>query len=305
MWALGDHRLLCGDSTAKEDVQRAVDGKAALVFTDPPYGVDYQSGAHDKIKNDALKDDALWKFLKTALALAVKHSGPDAAFYIWHASSTREEFAQAMKAVGLVERQYLIWVKPSITLGHADYHWAHEPVFYAHKAGASPTFYGDRAQSTVWHATLQTGGGDERSAIALGNGLILTDGQSEVYLQPTAPKAKKVRRQMVERGVPMAVVPDPGGTDVWMVKRDFQAIHPTQKPVELARRAIENSSKAGDIVLDPFLGSGSTLIACEVTGRRCRGLEYSEKYVDGIVRRWQAFTGRTATNMTRPDVVVS
>lgn len=120
-WMLGDHRIVCGDSTSKADFAHLMGTNAALVFTDPPYGVDYQSGAHDKIKNDALKDDALWKFLKTALGLAAKYSSQDAAFYIWHASSTREEFAQAMKAVGLIERQYLIWVKPSITLGHADY----------------------------------------------------------------------------------------------------------------------------------------------------------------------------------------
>ena len=127
--------------------------KAQMVNTDPPYGVSYetQSGKFDMIKNDDLTgDDLMATLLIPAFKNYVEFTDPESAFYIWHASSTRRDFEDAMTAAGIIEKQYLIWVKNGIALGHADYQWAHEPCFYAEKAGQSANFYGDRAQRTTW-----------------------------------------------------------------------------------------------------------------------------------------------------------
>lgn len=302
LWELGRHRMLCGDARHKasyEAVMRS-DG-AALIFTDPPYGVDYKAKKFDLIKNDELKGDALLAFLTEAFVLASTWTHPKAAFYIWHASSTREDFAWAMKAAGLVERQYLLWVKPSITLGHADYHWQHEPCFYAAKDGQAPVFYGDRTQGTVWHVASRAG---NRLRYQLGQGLTISTGDRELYVAPAAPRAKKLRRVRIQPDQVVELATEISAGDVWAVGRDAATEHPTQKPVELARRAIENSSRPGDMVLDPFLGSGSTLLAAEISGRTCRGLELAPQYVDVIVRRWQRLTGQTAKNLTRPEVKV-
>lgn len=295
LFILGDHRLLVGDSTNPQDVSRLM-GKdqAAVVNTDPPYGVSYvsASGKFEMIKNDDKTGDALFKMLAGALARAVAHAKPDAAFYIWHASSTREDFAAAMKAVGLVEQQYLIWAKPSLTLGRADYQWAHEPCFYASRDGEKPAFYGDRAEPTIWRASLRR---TEGVVTVVGQGVILRDGKGgTLVVTAKAVKGKKLRALRVDEKRPVLLAGDePGGT-VWEVGRDSDTVHPTQKPVELARRAIQNSSKEGEVVLDLFGGSGSTLIAAEVTGRAARLMELDPKYADAIVRRWEDFTGRKA-----------
>ena len=170
LWIMGDHRVICGDSTDLALVRRLAQGKkAACVFTDPPYGVSYKapSGEFEVIKNDNLRDDGLVKLLIPALKNAVQAARDTAAFYIWHASSTREDFAYAMKAAGIQEKQYLIWAKNGIALGHADYQWAHEPCFYAAKDGHSPDFYADRAQNTVWRVNLAQSL-SEASPLALG-----------------------------------------------------------------------------------------------------------------------------------------
>ena len=131
---------------------------------------------------------------------------------------------------------------------------------------------------------------------AIDKGLILSDGAgSEFYISPRVPKSKKLRRIRVEEGKPVQVQTEFQNSDTWLVGRDTgKADHPTQKPVELARRAITNSSKMGEIVLDPFLGSGTTLIGAEVTGRICYGIEFEPKYCDVIVARWEKLTGKKA-----------
>lgn len=303
MWTMGDHAFLCGDSTKRESYDRLMgNAGAALVFTDPPYGVDYKAKKFDLIKNDELKGDRLMSFLAEAFVLASTWSTSKAAFYVWHASSTREEFAWALKAAGLIERQYLLWVKPSITLGHADYHWQHEPCFYAAKDGAAPEYFGDRSQSTVWTIGERQGG---RLRYQLGQGVLVSTGEREVYVTPAPPRGRKLRRIRLAPGQVAELATEIAGGDCWFVGRDSVTEHPTQKPVDLSLRAIENSSRRGDIVLDPFLGSGSTLLGCELTGRACRGFELSPQYADVIVRRWQRLTGKKATNQTRPGVEVS
>ena len=262
--------------------------KAQLVHTDPPYGVSYvtQSGKFDMIKNDdKTGDDLLSTLLVPAFKEYVRATDPDAAFYIWHASSTRRDFEDAMLAAGLMEKQYIIWAKPAPVLGHADYQWSHEPCFYGEKAGQHAHFYGDRTQRTVWMATIHS-----RAAIAasLAGGVVLTDGKgSKIYVSAKTPKGKKLRYvRVADEGQTVDLQPDSTVSTVWEIGRESKTIHPTQKPLEIPIRAINNSSKPGDLVLDFFGGSGSTLIAAEKTGRRCNTIELDPKYCSAIIDRY-------------------
>ena len=296
LWCLGDHRILCGDSTDPNVWQRLMAGrKAAVVFTDPPYGVAYeaQSGKHDAIKNDALEHADLTEFLWRVFKNLMAHADDVAAFYIWHASSTRQDFSHALTTAGLTEQQYLIWVKPAPVLGHDDYQWAHEPCFYAAKAGHRPKWHGDRAQPTVWRFSPVTA---EGIVATVGRGLTLLAGPHTLHLTTQTPKTKKNRTLRIpENGKPVLIdIGNHPNGSAWEVSRDSQTEHPTQKPTELAMRALRNSSQYGDIVVDAFLGSGSTLMGAEVLGRTCYGTELEPKYVDLIVRRWEQFTGKKA-----------
>lgn len=302
IWSLGEHRLACADCTKPEVWKTMFErDRAAAVFTDPPYGVSYQSGEKfDIIEGDKKRRDDLYRMLLLSLGQMAKIAADTAAFYIWHAaSSTREDFAGAMKAVGLVERQYLMWVKPAIVFGHADYQWQHEPCFYAAKDGNAPAFYGERAESTVWQAQLV---GAKETSVMIGSGILLLNGEGgSLYIQAKAPKNKKLRQVRITKDTSVYLT----GTErqdgtVWEVGRDGAHEHPTQKPVELARRAIENSSKPGEIIADGFLGSGTTLIGAEMTGRRCFGCELDPVYADVIIRRWETFTGDKATLLEAP-----
>lgn len=161
IWHVGQHRVMCGSATDPEAVARLMNGeKAQLVHTDPPYGVSYetQSGKFDMIKNDDLDADALMQLLIPAFKNYVAHTDDDAPFYIWHAFTAFRDFDDAMMAAGIMKKQYIIWWKPAPVLGHADYQWAHEPCFYAQKAGQQCRFYGDRAQRTTWKVVLRGGG---------------------------------------------------------------------------------------------------------------------------------------------------
>lgn len=301
LWELGRHLVYCGDSTQEQSYRSVLSmGRADLVFTDPPYGVDYKAKKFDLIKNDELKGTKLMEFLFEAFSWAAFHAKEDAAFYVWHASSTREDFAAALKMAGLIERQYLIWVKPSIVLGHADYQWQHEPCFYAHRQGESVRFFGARDQATVWRIAEHHRHGMRHY---IGSGITISAGQKAITVMPGEGKGK-IRRVRLAPGQAVELGTDIHNSDTWEVSRDPAAEHPTQKPVELSRRAIMNSSQPDEVVLDPFLGSGSTLIGCEATGRKCRGIELSPNYVDVIVRRWQRLTGEKAKNLTRQGVTL-
>jgi hypothetical protein len=228
VWILGNHRLMCGDSTSIDAVDKLMDGKHAnMLHTDPPYGVDYEG-----VPNDHLKDTQLEQFLIDALtcAYAVLHDGSNV--YVWHADITAFEFISAFRKSGFKQARpsTIQWVKPSLTMSQGDYHLQNEPCLYGWKEGSGRVRVKDRKQTTIWNC--------DRS------------------------KESKV--------------------------------HPTMKPVELCQRAIENSSVPNCIVLDLFGGSGSTLIACEKTGRNSRLMELDPKYCDVIVKRWENFTGKTA-----------
>jgi DNA modification methylase len=309
VWVLGNHRIVVGDATLPETWKELFGrDKAALVFTDPPYGVSYEaaSGKFGVIEGDHKRRDDLYKMLTASLREMARHATDSAAFYIWHASSTREDFAQAMKAVGIVEKQYLMWVKPAHVFGRADYQWQHEPCFYASKAEHSPEFYGKRTETTVWHVQMVSA---KETAATVGNGLILLDGEgASLYVQSKAPKNKKLRQVRITKDTSVYLTGSErqDGT-VWEVARDPNHEHPTQKPVELARRAIENSSKPGEIVTDGFLGSGTTLIGAEMTARRCFATEIDPVYAEVAIRRWERFTGDQArleaTDQTLDEVV--
>ena len=288
------HQLYCGNSTNPRAVKTLMNGhKAQLVFTDPPYGVDYQSEAHGSIEGDKDKgDDLVTKLLMPALKRMVENSENSAAFYIWHASATRRDFEFAIDGAGLMERQYLTWVKPTFVLGHADYHWQTEPCFYCYKSGHSPRYIGDRKQSTVWRLELT----ESEACASIANGIRISDGaNNEIFVQKQAPKTKKMRLLRIKPGQPINLIGE-ANTDAWEINLESRNdyIHPTQKPVELAKRAIENHLTVGESVMDLFAGSGSTLIAAEITATISYSMELDPKFINRIARRWLAtFEGST------------
>jgi len=217
--------------------------------------------------NDDRRDDALVELLKGSLALAAKHSTPEAAFYIWHPSSTRRDFEWAMEAAGLKERQYITWVKSTFTLGRSDYQWQAELCFYAEKAGQRCAYHGDRTEATAWFVDVPVGDGG--TAVSVANGLRLLDGHgNEIVIIPRAARGKKLRVLRVKPGEPVLVAKTATSTDLWQVHHDKAGfLHPTQKPTELAARAIRNSSRPGERVYDPFAGGGFVPLGAEREGR--------------------------------------
>jgi len=251
IWQLGWHRLLCGDARDPEQVQRLMGHqKAALVFTDPPYGVSYEgsAGQHavmagDELRSDHLLRDLLIPAIKNTAEAATEH----AAFYIWHASATRDEFSYAMKAAGLVELQYLMWAKSGAAQSYNDYSWCHEPCFYASKAGQRPTFYGNRGEhNTVWRFAAKA---PEGWAVALGPSLLVTDGLGNaIYLASRGPKGRKLREFRLEPG---KLLEGPGRQP----ERDLLGSEPGERndpPDPEAGRA----RPAGDREFEPARGSG-------------------------------------------------
>ena len=227
LYKLGDHVLLCGDSTLKDDMAKVMGGESAVLYlVDPPYNVALQGSTGLKIKNDDMSDEKFFEFLNSAFRCAASGMEPGAVFYIYHSDSEAINFRQTCAMNDLDVQETLYWVKNSFVLGRFDYHYQTEACLYGWKKGGQYRWFGDRQQSNL--------------------------------LRYNKPKAN----------------PD----------------HPSPKPVEMLVYLIKNSSKPGDLVLDNFGGSGSTLIACEQTGRRCRMIELDEKYCDVIRRRWAEFT---------------
>lgn len=234
VWVMGNHRLLCGDSTSIDDLERLCAGQQVdMWLTDPPYNVAYEGKTKDalKIKNDAMGDEQFRAFLRDAYTAADAVMKPGAVFYIWHADSEGYNFRGAAFDAGWKVRQCLIWKKQTMVMGRQDYHWKHEPCLYGWKDGAGHLWAADRKQTTILEFDRPSRNGE----------------------------------------------------------------HPTMKPVALFEYQMLNNTKGGDIVLDSFGGSGTTLIAAEKNGRVARLMELDPRYVDVIVKRWQAFTGKQAT----------
>jgi DNA modification methylase len=232
LWLLGRHRLLCGDGTNPALVGRVL-GEVSphLMVTDPPYGVDYDPGWRKRLGVDAatlatgavLNDDrADWR---EAWALF-----PGDVAYVWHAALQSRSVFESLEASGFAIRAQIIWDKTRLVIGRGDYHWQHEPCWYAVRKGGTGHWAGDRKQTTIWQ----------------------------------------------------------------IPHRKSESGHSTEKPVECMKRPIENNSSPGHAVYDPFCGSGTTIIAAEMTGRVCHAIELNPLHVDVAVRRWQAFTGNAA-----------
>lgn len=307
LWLLGDHRLIIGDSTKAATFKQLMNGQQAqCVFTDPPYGVSYGEGRptarHPKrfkvIEGDDHRRGELVELLSAAFGQAMTATRDNAAWYIWHGLVTRSDFETAILACGLIEppNGYIVWVKPP-TMGWSDYKSAFEPCFYVHKQGITPPFYGDRTNTTTWEASAQPIDG---AAIELGSGVILTSEAGEILVTtPPKGKAKTMRHQHVGVGEAATIKMAGADTNVWRVGRSREGedqIHPTQKPVELARRALNNSTLEGQIVLDMFSGSGSTIMGAEQTRRVGYAVELDPLYADASIRRWQNMTGKAATH---------
>ncbi len=232
IWLLGEHRVMCGDSTNHDSIAELMGGVLADQYlTDPPYNVAYEGGTEDAltIQNDDMGDEEFREFLTKAFSAADRVMKEGAVFYIWHADLEGYNFRGACRDIGWQVRTCLVWNKGSLVLSRGDYHWKHEPCGW--KEGAAHLWASDRKQTTVLDFDKPARNGE----------------------------------------------------------------HPTMKPVDLIEYQILNNTKGQDIVLDGFGGSGTTLIACEKSGRYARIMELGENYVDVIVRPWQEFTGKEAT----------
>ena len=266
LWLLGEHRLLCGDSTKAEDVKRLMGTeRAGLMNTDPPYGVAYANDerpnpgvakprvakprvakprvAKPRVANDGLADEELQAFLEGVFSIAVASAlREDAAWYLWHAHLTQGYFAAAAAAANVVLHRQIIWVKPVLLLGRGQYHWKHEPCFMGWVKGNQPPDYGEgsgeRTQTTVWEVNSVT--------------------QAE--------------------------------------RKEFD--HSTPKPVSIFSIPIVKHLKRGEICFEPFSGSAPQIIAAEQLVRRCFALEISPTYCDVAVTRWENFTGKKAVLST-------
>lgn len=272
VWVLGGHRLAVGDSTILEDVERAMGGVMAdALWTDPPYNVNYE-GSAGKIANDHMKDEAFREFLKEAFASAFAVMKPGAPAYIAHADTEGLNFRGAFADCGFKISGCLIWRKNALVLGRSDYQWQHEPILYGWKPGAAHRWYGGRKATTLLEmgGDLVTDNGDGTLTLRMGveSAVISGDSLKLHAVEPSVFSVEKPKRS---------------------------ADHPTMKPVELITRMLRNSTRQGDVVLDLFGGSGSTMIAAEMLGRFCRMVEFDPRFADVIVRRWQEFTGKEAT----------
>lgn len=263
MWILGNHRLLCGDSTDKEAVEELMNNKEAdMVLTDPPYNVDVENSQGMKIKNDNMDNKIFREFLIKAFKNISETLKAGGAFYIWFASREHINFEKALNENKLKVRQELIWNKNMFVLGSQDYQWKHEPCLYGWKDGAAHYFTDDRTQATVIEDKHQ----DFRKLKKEELINILED----IY-------ADKTSTTIIEENKPT-----------------ISDLHPTMKPIKLLSRLIKNSSRINESVLDLFGGSGSTLIACEQLNRICYMMELDPKYCDVIVKRWETLTGKKA-----------
>jgi len=263
VYKLGAHTLLCGDatsSTSYEKITRGID----CIITDPPYNVDYEGSTkkHLKIENDNMSDSAFFEFLSDAFKNAAEVLKPGGVWYIFHADSEGENFRHAAREnLGKV-RQCLVWNKNSIVMGRQDYQWKHEPCLYGWKDGAVHYFIDDRTQATVYEDKgIDFKKLKKDEAIKLLQE-IFSDKQSTTVINEDKPQRNEE--------------------------------HPTMKPIKLIARLIRNSTRPGESVLDPFGGSGSTLIACEQLGRVCYTIELDPRYCDVIIDRWEKLTGQKA-----------
>ena len=261
LYALGQHRLLVGDSTSPATIAKLMGGGMAdLIVTDPPYNVAVENSQGMTIENDNMASSEFAIFIDQAMKAMSESLKPGGSFYVWYGDVEDISFRRACLENGLLIKQCLIWAKNSFNLGRQDYQWQHEPCLYGWKEGAAHYFTAKRTLATIMEET-------------------------------TTPIDKMTKNELVELAQKTLEVP---GTIIREDKPKKNSDHPTMKPVKLFARLILNSSKPGDKVLDPFGGSGTTIIACEQLGRKAYTVEYDPRYADVIIERWERLTGRKA-----------
>ncbi len=272
LYQLGKHLLYIGDSTKKESYIKILNGnKADMVFTDPPYNVDYHGrgkNTSEGIMNDKMESSIFETFLSDIFKEWNDTVKKGAGLYIFHSTSTQASFEKALVSNGFEIKNQLIWNKPTVSMGWGNYRRKHEPFFYASAKGIPAIFYGDRTNTTV-----------------------IDFQKTDTELAIWAKKQKEAEKA--------------GKTTIWTMKRENvqDYVHPTQKPVELIMYALNNSSKVDDIILDPFLGSGSTLIACEKTNRTCVGMELDPRFADVIIQRYVDYTENRNIKLNNEPIV--
>lgn len=267
IWQLGNHRLMCGDSTSKSDVAKLMNGqKADLVVTDPPYSVAVSNSQGMTIKNDNMASSDFRQFLGKAFCAMESAMKDGAAFYVWFASCEHINFESALNEAGLKVRQELIWNKSQFVLGRQDYQHKYEPCLYGWKDGAAHYFFNSRKETDV-----------------------IPD-DTEIDL---AKMKKEDMRDLLKRIFNIAQ-----DTDVLNFnKPQKNTDHPTMKPVELFGYLVRNSSRKGQVILDLFGGSGTTIVVAEQMERSAMLMELDPHYCDVILARWEKLTGKQAVKI--------
>ena len=279
IWLLGNHRLMCGDSTKTEDVARLMQGeKADLWLTDPPYNVEYvgakdrmlsHMGAkelkHEEIENDVMSNEEFADFLKKAFKNCADVLKDVGAFYVW-APQDRNimELISAFNYAGLPIKQQLVWVKSSFVMGWHDYKYRHEPCYYGWKGKQREHYFINVQNRTT----------------------VYQDGEEIDIDKMKKSEMQKLLHDILDNPTPTTVIDCP--------KPQRSADHPTMKPVRLFGYQMANSSRPGDIILDTFGGSGTTIIAAQQLDRRARLMELDPHYCDVIIARWEKLTGEKA-----------
>jgi DNA modification methylase len=272
LWILGEHRVLCGDATDADVLDRILaGGSAACVWTDPPYNVAVE-GVAGAMLNDSMSEVAFAKFLKAVFEALIVAMAPGAPIYVAHSDTGGYAFRRAFIEAGFHLASCLIWRKNALVLSRGDYHWQHEPILYGWKPGAAHAWLGGRSRTTI---------------------LELEDSPF-VQIADNAWQIRAGETVIIVRGEALTVESAPG--TVFLEDKPVSSLeHPTMKPVALIVRMLRNSARSGAVVLDPFGGSGSTLMACEALGMRARLVELDPRFLDVIIRRWQNATGAEAT----------
>lgn len=271
-WILGSHRLLCGDSLSGVDVAKLLQGdELSMIWTDPPYNVNYE-GKAGKIKNDKMSDNEFDHFLLMAFEQMYASLEMGGAIYIAHSEAGEGlAFRRAFNRAGFKFSSCLIWNKGQAVLSRGDYHWQHEPILYGWKPGVAHRWCGDRKQKTVLESEV-----------------------SELALQEDGSYTFLLNGQLYNFSGENVLIKNISGTIINFPKPSRSDLHPTTKPVEIISPCLQNSCNVGDLVGEPFCGSGSTLMACEINNRICRAMEIDPKYAQATIVRWQNYTGKVA-----------
>lgn len=256
LFEIGPHRLLCGDSTDLDQATILMNGNLAdMVMTDPPYNVDYEGGTGMKIMNDKMDNNSFYHFLFDFYSAFFQVTKEGGAWYVWHADSEGVNFRSAFEDSGLLLKQCLIWVKNALVMGRQDYQWKHEPCLYGWKPGAAHYFTNSRSETTVIEDNLDPKKLSKAELLELVETML----------------SDKIPTTIIKEDKPL--------------KND---LHPTMKPIKLLAPLIQNSSKKNEILADPFLGSGSTMVAAHQLDRRCYGMELDPIYCQVIIDRMVA-----------------